>query len=472
VIVVLPLSVHVVRQIIADAKRLQSLTGKLAGEVRQRTEERDRAERALIESERLAALGRLAAGVGHEISNPLTYMQLALDEVAPHLERSAAPAAARSALEQAREGAFRIQKVVEGLRSYSRRQDERRSLDPRDVVRSALRVAGPSLRHVARIRTRFSAVPRVLGDEPRLVQAFVNLLTNAAQAVAEHDGEGVITVTTATGPHGEAQVIVADTGAGVAPGQLPRLSEPYFTTRGKSGGLGLGLFVTRGIVDAHAGQIEFASEPGEGMHVKVVLPPAPEAQPPEPEDGAGCSGESGSARVGYASASVEPAATEATSAVAGAASAPAGVGSTLDLGTPARSSAPDSQPFLRRLLLIDDEELVRQMLSRVLRRSWQVETASDGSAALEALEARRFDAVVCDLMMPGISGMDIAEELARRWPDLRVRTLFLTGGAITEVAERFLARPDVRYLTKPVQLGELDRTLNQLVDGSPMQIID
>jgi len=108
----------------------------------------------------------------------------------------------------------------------------------------------------------------------------------------------------------------------------------------------------------------------------------------------------------------------------------------------------------------------------VLRRSWQVETASDGSAALEALEARRFDAVVCDLMMPGISGMDIAEELARRWPDLRVRTLFLTGGAITEVAERFLARPDVRYLTKPVQLGELDRTLNQLVDGSPMQIID
>jgi signal transduction histidine kinase/CheY-like chemotaxis protein len=420
VAIVLPLTIALVRRVIADARRLTELSTELEDEVRQRTAERDRAETALVESERLAALGRLAAGVGHEINNPLTYVQLAIEDVRHHAEEAGLPQSVREAVANAEDGARRIQKVVEGLRSYSRRQEDLEALDLRDVARAALKVAWPQLRHVAHVETELDEAPAVLGDESRLVQALVNLLANAAQAMGGRR-DGRIVVRTGAGGDGGAALAVHDNGPGIPAEHLARVSEPYFTTRAGAGGLGLGLFVTRGIVDAHGGQLLFDSAPGRGTTATIVLP---------------------------------------------AVTAPRAAASGDDTVRPAPA---ESQPFeliqsRGRILLVDDEPLVVRMLSAALGRSWDVTTAASAGEALELLGRQAFDAVVCDLMMPGMSGIELSEEVSRLRPPLRERMLFLTGGAVGPAAEEFLARPDVRYLTKPVPLPALNAALREILE--------
>ncbi len=252
--VVLPVTVRVARRFAADADRLNDLRQRLEGELRERSQWQDRAQLALAESERLAALGRLAAGVGHEINNPLTYVTLALAEVDDHLRATHAPRTVVDALAHARDGAARIQKVAERLRTYSQRHDTRVPLDLRDVVVSAVKVAGPHLLPPTQVTFDLQPLPRMLGDEPRLVQALVNVLVNAGQAVAGQASGGQIHVFTGTDAGGRGFVTVRDDGPGVTDAHRARLGEPYFTTRAESGGLGLGLFVTRGIVDAHGGE--------------------------------------------------------------------------------------------------------------------------------------------------------------------------------------------------------------------------
>jgi signal transduction histidine kinase/CheY-like chemotaxis protein len=417
VVVVLPLTVALVRRVIADAWRLSELSGRLEDEVRTRTEERDRARSALLEAERQAALGRLAAGVGHEINNPLTYLQLALEEARTAAHGSAGVVLGE-ALETARDGANRIQRVVEGLRSYSRQQEQHAALDLRDVARTALKVAGPQVRHVAAVELELDAVPSILGDEPRLVQAVVNLLTNAAQAVGGRPDARVV-VSTATAASGAAELAVRDSGPGIPPELIRRVSEPFFTTRSGAGGLGLGLFVTTGIVADHKGRLVLESLPGQGTRACIVIPPAP-------------------------AGTVTPA-------------------------PPALDAAPSPAPVERRarVLIVDDDPLVLRMLSRALERWWQVTAVTSGEEALALAATEPFDAVVCDLMMPGMSGMEVCDELDKRHPALRRRTLFLTGGAVAQEAQDFLARADVRSLTKPVSPAVLSSTLHELLGLHP-----
>ncbi|MCC6651639.1 MAG: hypothetical protein IT348_10870, partial [Candidatus Eisenbacteria bacterium] len=166
---VLPTSALLLRRFVDEAGQLRDLTGQLRGEVQDRTQERDRAQTALVESERHASLGRLAAGVGHEINNPLAYIRLALERMGTELSQSGAAAQVWESIGQAHDGINRIQKVVEGLRTYSRRADDKAPQDPREVVRAAMKVANPNLRHVAQLDTDLSPAPPVLGDEARLV---------------------------------------------------------------------------------------------------------------------------------------------------------------------------------------------------------------------------------------------------------------------------------------------------------------
>jgi signal transduction histidine kinase/CheY-like chemotaxis protein len=419
--VVLPLTITMVRRVIADARRLAELSHRLEDEVRARTEERDRAETALVEAERLAALGRLAAGVGHEINNPLTYLQLAIDDVRRHADDAGVPQEVSDAVANLEDGARRIQKVVEGLRSYSRRHDDFSALDLRDVVRAALKVAGPQIRHVAIVETELGEVPSVLGDEARLVQALVNLLTNAAQAL-DGNRDARIVVRTVASADGGATLVVTDNGPGIPGDLLARVSEPYFTTRGGKGGLGLGLFVTRGIVDSHRGRLEFDSAAGRGTTVRISL----------------------------------PAAADVPSTVSGA-------------RPPAQQVAMplfDSADSRARVLLVDDEPLVVRMLSTALGRYWDVAVASGAREALGLIDGQAFDAVVCDLMMPGMSGMDVAEAAWSRHPRLRQRMLFLTGGAVLPEAEAFLERTDVRHMTKPVRVSDLNAELQRVIAGA------
>jgi signal transduction histidine kinase len=278
--VVVPMAAETVRRFIDDARRLAVASSHLSQEIEIRTQERDEAQSAWMEAERSAALGRLAAGVGHEINNPLAYLRLNVELIGEWSKDNGAPEELTESVESALDGADRIRRVVDALRAYSRPgTGVMVPLAPELITQAALRVAAHQLRDAGTVRTTFESAPAVLGDEGRLVQVMVNLLLNAAQAIAESrkDHSGVIDVRVGTGTEGTAVIEVRDNGPGITRDDLRRLTEPYFTTRAHAGAMGLGLFLARGVIEQLGGTLEIESAVGDGTLVRVVLPRAEQA---------------------------------------------------------------------------------------------------------------------------------------------------------------------------------------------------
>jgi signal transduction histidine kinase len=247
-----------------------------------------RLEKRLRESERLVLLGTVAAGVGHEINNPLTYILANVDmleKTLPELE----PQQILSRLREVRHGAERIRSVVAALRDMSRRPDEQRQLmELRAVLERSIAMAGPEVRSRARLHQDLVGAPAIVGNEPRLGQVFINLLINAAQAfdsgVPETNDVSVRARTVAT----DAIVEISDSGRGIAPDLQERIFEPFFTTKEPGRGTGLGLAISRDIVAEHGGRIEVESAPGRGSTFRVVLPlQRPATRPPAPGNARG-----------------------------------------------------------------------------------------------------------------------------------------------------------------------------------------
>jgi len=255
---------------------------------------RKQMEAQLVQADRLASLGSLAASVGHEMGNPLAYMMANLSFVREELGRMREQLRAEShplaaelgdvteALFEATDGAERLKTIVQDLRTLSSAPPENLGLvEVVPVLEHALTYIRGELRHRARLEKDFRPVPLVQGDEGRLSQVFVNLLRNAVQAMSELDVvRNVLRVTTYTGPGGEVVVEVRDTGAGMAPEVLARLFEPFFTTRPAS--TGLGLSVSHALVTSLGGTLRAESREGAGTTLIVTLPAAPE-EPSEPE---------------------------------------------------------------------------------------------------------------------------------------------------------------------------------------------
>lgn len=449
--VVVPVAVATVRRVVSDAGKLDLLSRKLAGEVKERTVALDRAQDALAEAERHAALGRLAAGVGHEINNPLTYLILSLDEVETWAASSVMPADIRDALTNARDGTERIRLVVDGLRTYTRSAaDEYRELSLDTVARNALRVATHQVQHVAQLHVELEPTAPVFGNEAQLVQVVVNLLTNAAQAIAEAGLHRAVSITVRTFTHANSRVVleVSDTGPGIREQDLGRLSEPYFTTRSRNGGTGLGLFLSRGIVERHQGQFEIDSKVGEGTVARMLLPASVDFVPSEDPD--------------HHAPAVPAAHRDVYSDVVTAKRA-----SSRDSAVAVSDAQTATVAARHRVLLIDDEPLVTRAMARTLSATCEVTTAESGSNALALLGDasaihRTFDAILCDIMMPEMTGIEFAELLEAHHPTLRRRTIFLTGGAVTPAAVEFLERDDVRHLTKPVTMDNLVKAIAEV----------
>jgi PAS domain S-box-containing protein len=375
------------------------------------TEQR-RLQGRLAASERLASLGTLAAGVAHEINNPLTYIALTLELFGRELGgmRDGAHAASVDKLgqlvEQMREGTDRVRRIVRDLQVLSRSPDQRLTVfDPIQVITRCLSIVDHQLRHRARIERAFEPAPPVRGDEGRLEQVFLNLLVNAAQAIPEGAADKHwIRVRTATGAGGRAVIEIADSGGGISGEDLERIFDPFFTTKPIGEGTGLGLAIARTIVVGMAGDIEVESTPGRGALFRVILP-----------------------------------ASAAPSIDAGAAA-------------PART-VPASVAL--RLLVIDDEPAVGESVASILANH-QVSVETSGRAALARLRAgERFDRILCDLMMPEVTGMDFYDQLGAIDPDLPARVVFVTGGAFTERARTFLARVPNPRLDKPFDIDQL-----------------
>ena len=251
----------------------------------------------------------------------------------------------------------------------------------------------------------------------RLGQVFLNLIVNAAQAIPEGNTSlNHVTLSTTTDASGRVVISVADTGSGISPAALRKLFTPFFSTKPPTQGTGLGLAICHRIVTEMGGEIAVETEVGRGTTFRVSLPPALES--------------------------------------------PA---SSRDRRTSDRPAA-----FAGRILVVDDELAQLTTLRRVLGKEHFVQTAASGREALMTLEqGLRFDVVVCDLMMPEMSGVDFHEALERVAPDLARRTIFLTGAAFTERTRAFLDRSRNQVLRKPVSAPELRSAVRRLLEETP-----
>lgn len=372
--------------------------------------ERRRLEARLNHIDRLASLSTMSAGIAHELNNPLSYVlanaRFVLDRLGDGGDREV-----RDALGELQEGALRIASVVGDLRTFSRSdaQLETQPTDVAQVVDAALRVTAKLVNARAQVEVKVDGLPPVEAFEPGLVQVLVNVLINAAQAIPESDGiKGHITIRAVAEGNGVA-VEVTDDGVGMTLEVQQRVFDPFFTTRPVGFGAGLGLAVCHGLVTAMGGTVSVHSAPGQGSTFRVWLR---RARP---------------------------------RAVASATPAPIGV---------------TDKPL--RVLIVDDEPLVLKALGRILSQH-QVTQARSVEEALARVDAgESFDVVLCDLMMPERTGMDFYEALREKAPALVQRVVFLTGGAFTERAERFLKSITNPQLMKPVDAAVLREVVREV----------
>jgi PAS domain S-box-containing protein len=358
-----------------------------------------------IQTDRVLALGTLAASVAHEINNPLTYVLAYLEELETAiLELGGAPAArAREVLEPVRNGVERIAAITRDLRTFSRPDDVRlEPIDPRAVVESVLKLLRKEIEARARCVLSLDATRGVLGNEARLVQVVMNLVLNAIQALpsdaaAEHE------ISVAVREEGEQVVIeVCDTGPGVKSEDRERIFEPFVTSKPIGVGTGLGLFVCRNVARGLGGEVVVSDRPGGGASFRVLLP------------------------VGFG--------------------APRAVD--------AKAPAPSARQA--RVLIIEDEALVaRSFVERLRANGMQAEIASSAADALELLSRdENFDVIYCDLMMKGLTGMDFDERIGARSPELRARVVFMTGGAFTPRGAAFVEANGDRCVDKPFDIAQ------------------
>lgn len=369
----------------------------------------------LMETERLAAIGELVAGVAHEVNNPLgsisAFAQLLLRDatlVGDH----------RESVEVIRSETLRASQVVKDLLAFARRSpSERHAIDLNDVVERSVRLRGYQLAtgHVQLELRLASALPNVDGDQRQLQQVVLNLVTNAIQAMAP---QTTGTLRIATRVDGTDVVLeVSDTGTGVPMSVRPHIFEPFFTTKPEGEGTGLGLSVSYGIIAAHGGRIQLVdTPPGTGATFVMTFPAAVDVMTGRPS------------------------------------------------GEHARAVTRSPLQGLR-VLIVDDEPSLRSSVEAFGRlRGFSVVTAEDGFAGLRAVEGQTFDAVVCDLRMPGMDGLAFHEALRSSRPGLAERTIFITGD-VMDVSGRLGPVSRQPVLPKPFTFERLEEALAGVVRG-------
>jgi len=373
-------------------------------------------ESQLMVSDRLASVGTLAAGVAHEINNPLAAVIANLDYIMEGLaNRSDASAGRgetqilediRGPLADAREAAQRVRFIVRDLKVFSRSPTEEANgpVDVEATMESSLGMAWNEIRHRARLIKEYDAVPPVEANEARLGQVFLNLLVNAVQALPEVQADRS-EIRIRTRLDGEQVIIeVSDTGVGIPPEIIGRIFDAFFTTKAVGAGTGLGLAISQRIVTDMRGKLTVESKLGQGTTFRVALPIARRE---------------------------------------------------------ARMLTPRSvhvQGAIRRgrILVVDDEALVASIVQRVLAKEHDVVTAIVATDALAMCAAgEKFDLILCDLMMPEMTGMDLHRELLLVAPDQANKMIFLTGGAFTASARTFLSEPPKEYIEKPFDAANL-----------------
>ncbi len=381
---------------------------RLVGVVQDISETKEVAARVVF-SDRMVSLGTLAGGVAHEINNPLATIAAQL-QVLEEAHGDPNTRDAHAAVE-------RIRNIVRGLTVFSRTDDDvRGSVDLHRVMELAIGLTSNEIRHRARLVRQFGTPPNVTANEARLGHAFINLLANAAEAIPEGNADKhEIRVVTRADAAGWAIVEIHDSGIGIPSDVMPRIFDPFFTTKPVGQGTGLGLSICHGIVRSLGGDIHVRSERGKGASFIIALPPA--------------------------------------------------------VGTP-RTLTPPEAPIVApaeggRVLVIDDDVTFATSLRRLLAGEHTVVVMNSGRVALDVLRrGERFDAILCDLMMPEMTGGELHAELSAIDRDLADRIIFITGGAFSPASQRFLERVPNLCLEKPCNIKDLRAAIRQRISAS------
>ncbi|MBC8085881.1 MAG: PAS domain S-box protein [Phycisphaerae bacterium] len=388
--------------------------------------ERKKLHAQLIVSDRMASVGTLAAGVAHEINNPLAAIIANLEYAAEGVtqlqsvdtpdqngewirERIAEP------LADAHEAAERVRFIVRDLMIFSRSPagESSTTVDVNAALESSLRMGWNEIRHRAVLSKKLGDVPLVAGNEARLGQVFLNLIVNAAQSLPSgHLQQNEIHVSTYQ--EGAMVVIeIADTGAGIPPESIERIFDAFYTTKDVGTGTGLGLAICQRIITDMHGTLTVSSTVGAGSVFRVSVPVASQEHIPI-----------------------------------------------------AAESLPRSPNTGKCILIVDDEEAVGRAALRLLGDSYNVLVTTSAWAALALVETGQvYDMILCDLMMPTMTGMELHEALMAQAPDAARRLLFMTGGAFTPEAREFVARSGITCIEKPFDVALLRSSVHNFLAG-------
>lgn len=404
-------------------------------------------QQQLLHADRLASIGQLAAGVAHEINNPAAYVLGNLEMMEEHVDAffaafatirdiagSRPDPALKAALDRVLEehaidenidecrdmlaanlyGMEQIQSIIGNLRMFSRMEDEEyEPVQLAEIIEAACKIVHSEIRQSAVLILELESLPTIIGDRGRLVQVFTNLLMNATQAIEQGPAEQNRIELTGHEQGGMISVVIADSGRGIPDRQLSRIFEPFYTTKSRERGTGLGLSLCMDIVRKHSGDIRVTSELGVGTRFEVLIP------------------------------------------------RDTGLVATRKL----RRQTPSMPPIRRaRVLVIDDEREIRNTYRRIMQSEHDVVEASNGRTALDILASDQgFDVIFCDLIMPELDGVALYEEIRRRWPALLERVVVCTAGPTTERTRTFLASIDSPRLHKPISRNSLLRAVIRCV---------
>jgi signal transduction histidine kinase/CheY-like chemotaxis protein len=389
-----------------DVRCLPTADGSVLIVMRDVTDQR-KLLRRVTAAENLASLGTLAAGLAHEINNPLTYVITSITAVGQALPTGNDNA--KFEVGAALDGCWRIRDLVQSiLQTTNNTKDATEAIHVPEVIDAALTLVKSQVRHHASILWKPDDVPFALAHRTKLVQVVVNLVVNASQAFADsHTSEHEIRVR-AYGDGQHVVIEVQDNGPGMDEKVRQRALEPFFTTKEPGQGSGLGLFLCNSIVDSLGGSLHIESRLGHGTTVTVRLPVAEQAP---------CS-------------------------------------QVICRSTPSCPSEPATQ---LRVLIIDDEPEIRRALQRILSRKCAVSLSVNGAEAWQRfVNGETYDVILCDLLMPEMTGMDLFRALAKDCPDQAERVLFLTGGATSETTRIFITNHANRVVGKPFKPAEVE----------------
>jgi two-component system cell cycle sensor histidine kinase/response regulator CckA len=387
--------------------------------------ERQQIEGQLLQADRLGVLGLLAGGMAHAINNPLTYVLLNIDhllQALPQLPTNRAlKSEALARLREAHHGAERVASVVRRMRAFSRSSErDAGPVDLREVLESAITTVGNEIRHRGRLLTSYEPVPPVYASLARLEQVFLNLLVCAAQSLPEGEEKGEVRVVLRPTAQGRVVAEVSDNGPGLDAQVVQRIYDPLAHRDTLSDRMALGLSLCHSIVTSIGGSFYIESRGGPGTTFRVELP----GEVPVEESAFGDA-------------------------------------------APSRSldSEPPPVPLPRaRVMVVDDDQAVADGLRLMLEDEHDVRSVSSGREALRLLlRGDQYDVVFCDLMMPELSGMDLYEALRLNAPGREGRLVFMTGGAFTPAAVRFLTLVPNPRIEKPFDLESVRRLLRRAV---------